>query len=86
RGVACTTLCAHCNTNFENSWHVVFGCEQVLNVWNSSNIWNNIFDQVLQAEDIVSLIFNLLETLPIEIAIKFVLVLWCIWTRRNDKI
>ena len=86
RGVHCSDRCVHCNSSFENDWHVFFGCEKLEPVWSAAYLWHVIRENLEIADRFVSLFFQLLDFLQHEQLLSFVMTLWCIWKRRNDKL
>lgn len=86
KGVPCTNLCSYCSTNFENAWHVMFGCKQVEHVWEASGLVEFVSDHVFGAESLNQLVFSLLESLNTNQQQIFCMTLWCIRYHRNQWI
>ena len=81
RGVHCCILCEYCQSNLENSWHVFFGCQQVQRFWLASDLARHQQRYNLDWYSVQIAAKSLHR-----IGIKFAMLLWCIWRRRNDKI
>ncbi|KAK2404967.1 hypothetical protein QL285_054266 [Trifolium repens] len=86
KGVHCPHTCAHCQQNFENEWHIFFGCEKAQEIWEEAGLWYLIEGMFETADGFVSLFFKLLDLLSQHLVFQFVSALWCIWKRRNQKI
>lgn len=62
--VPCTRIrCPHCETNYENDWHVVIGCKEAKKAWTEARLWDLISD-VGSAMNFVECIFSLLCRFP----------------------
>ncbi|KAK2434249.1 hypothetical protein QL285_019418 [Trifolium repens] len=86
KGVNCPHTCAHCQQNFENEWHLFFGCEKAQEIWEEAGLWYLIEGMFETADGFVSLFFKLLDLLSQHLVFQFVSALWCIWKRRNQNI
>lgn len=70
--------------SYQNDWHVFFGCEKLAAVWEAIELWRIIKENLEVSYKFVSL-FKLLEQLPNQQLLIFVMSLWYIWKRRNEK-
>jgi len=52
----------------------------------AANLWHIIMENLETADGFVSLFFQLLEQLPQQQLLTFVMTLWCIWKGRNDRL
>jgi hypothetical protein len=86
KGVNCTNNCEHCQHNFENEWHIFFGCVKAQETWEVAGLWPQIAGLFESANGFVSFFFHLLQLLSQNEIILFVASLWSIWKRRNQKI
>jgi hypothetical protein len=86
KGVNCSDRCVFCQSNFENDWHIFFGCEKAKEIWEEAGLWSIIDGLIDTAEGFVTLFFQLLLQLSQHQIINLVLGLWCIWKRRNEKL
>lgn len=84
KGVNCTSLYSYCNTNIENAWHVMFGCDQVKRVWEVSGLWFIISNKILHVENLNQMIFIVFESLHTDLPPKFAMM--CIWRWHNEWI
>jgi len=75
-----------CERLYKNDYHVFFGYDELEELWEAINLWHVIKDYLEIADGFVSLFFQLLEKLPQQQLLTFVLTLWCIWKRRKDKL
>ena len=82
----CTDCCPFCETNYENDWHVFIGYDEAKTVWRTAGLWDVISTTVAVAESFAACIFSLLCRLTVEECKDLVMMLWCIWRRRNDKV
>lgn len=55
--------CPHCETNYENDWHVVIGCKEAKKAWTEDRLWDLISD-VGSVMNFVECIFSLLCRFP----------------------
>nr|KYP42178.1 hypothetical protein KK1_036432 [Cajanus cajan] len=85
KGVPCMSLCAHCETNKENEWHIFYGCQAAMDVWIYSGLWQKNC-QIVEQGGVILTTFELLGCLLEQDIISFVLMLWCIWKHMNDKV
>jgi ribonuclease HI len=86
KGVQCTDLCPHCETTYENEWHLFIGCEKAKRVWIAAGLWDDISQVVVAANSFNSLVFSFLTVHLEKKCSDFVLIMWCLWKRRNEKI
>lgn len=74
----CTCLCAFCNTNIENEWHTVLGCDQAIQIWRHAELWSVISNSVDHAKWTNELVLDLLKKLDDDKQIIFAMMLWCL--------
>jgi ribonuclease HI len=86
KGVHCSNRCVHCQNNFENEWHIFVGCRKAQEIWEEADLWSIIDGLIDMADGFVSLFFQLLQRLSQVQLCNFVMGLWCIWKRRNEKL
>jgi hypothetical protein len=86
KGVNCTNNCEHCQHNFENEWHIFFGCVKAQETWEVAGLWPQIEGLFESANGFVSFFFHLLHLLSQNEIILFVASLWSIWKRQDKKI
>jgi len=86
KGVPCTDSCPHCETNYENDWHVFIGCEEAKKVWQAAGLWGKIEEVAGSATSFADCIFSLLCRLTSNMRNDMAMMLWCLWCRRNDKV
>jgi hypothetical protein len=86
KGIQCTDLCPHCETTFENEWHLFIGCDSAKKVWMEAGLWDMIQEHVDNATGFENLCFSILAAAQEPIKSDIVMVLWCVWKRRNEKI
>lgn len=86
-GAHCPATCAFWETNLENDWHVFFGCEKAILVWQQAGLWSTISSNVHQAEGITYFLSNLRNSIASEsLCSKISIILWSLWRQRNDKV
>lgn len=86
RGVPCSDCCPHCETNYENDWHVFIGCVAAKQVWIEAGLWDVIAAGIDAATGLASHLFTVFCRLQNHLCRDIAAVLWCIWRRRNDKV
>lgn len=87
KGAHCPATCAFWETNLENDWHVFFGCEKAILVWQQAGLWSTISSNVHQAEGITYFLSNLRNSIASEsLCSKISIILWSLWRQRNDKV
>ncbi|XP_024630834.1 uncharacterized protein [Medicago truncatula] len=86
RSVHVCDRCVQCESSYENDWYVFFGCAKLEEVRSAADLWHIIQDNLETADDFVALFFKLLESLHHQQLFDFVMTLWCIWKRRNNKL
>ncbi|GAU36460.1 hypothetical protein TSUD_166260 [Trifolium subterraneum] len=86
KGVQCTDLCPHCETTYENEWHVFLGCEKAKRIWIEAGLWDDIAQLVVAANSFNSLVFSFMTVNLEQKCSDFVMIMWCLWKRRNEKI
>jgi len=55
-------------------------------VWKAAGLWHVIKENLEVVDGYVSLFFQLLEQLPHQQVLMFVMTLWSIWKKRNEKL
>jgi ribonuclease HI len=86
KGVSCDDVCSLCNTNEEDSLHLLFRCQSSMNVWDRWSAFPTVSNIFTQNQDVSSIIFMCLQLLTSDEAALFCYVIWSIWKQRNNKI
>ncbi|MCH82487.1 RNA-directed DNA polymerase (Reverse transcriptase), partial [Trifolium medium] len=86
KGVDCSENCPHCENNFENEWHLFIGCHKAKLVWEGAGLWNMIENLTQNALSFNDLIFSVFKQQQQHVIIDTIMMLWCLWKRRNEKI
>ncbi|MCH80584.1 BZIP-like protein [Trifolium medium] len=72
--VPCTDLCPHCETTYENEWHLFISCTKAREVWLRADLWEVVRSLTATAVGFVELIFSALTTLEGERKQDFVMI------------
>ncbi|RHN71289.1 putative reverse transcriptase zinc-binding domain-containing protein [Medicago truncatula] len=86
KGVSCPTMCASCNSNYEDLNHIFFECPFAIHVWKSAWMWFDVQHAAMQTDSTVDAIFYLLRNLSVKLNQRFVALCWSLWKHRNLKI
>jgi len=86
KGVNCTTACAFCSLEEEDSMHLLFKCAGSINIWSMWNAYYSVNHILDGYQDIKEVIFKTLQVLQQEDASLFGCIIWSIWKQRNNKI
>jgi len=78
RGIPCSDICPHCETNHENDWHVFIGCEAAKQVWQEAGLWERISDGVVNVIGLAACLFSCLCRFPEQVCNDITMMLWCI--------
>jgi len=85
--VSCRESCPHCETNYENDWHVFIGCEAAKQVWQVAGLWDIIMDAAAAvSNNFAECIFQLSCRCSKQMCQDIAMMLWCFWRRQNDKV
>ena len=83
RGVNCTSMCAMCEGTYEDAIHVLFYCPKAINVWQISQLQNDVTVAMRNNNTVAKIVFHLIQNLPQPMLEKFVTIVWSIWKTRN---
>lgn len=86
RRVQCPEECPLCESAVENEWHLFFECQCAEAVWRASGLWNDIQSMVMEAEGFKASFFKILDLLQEGPRKCFVMMLWCLWKRKNERL
>jgi len=86
RGINCPSECVFCADPHEDSYHILFHFQMVVDTWHAANIWHEISPLLSQFDNAPDIIFNLLEKLPSVQIERIVTIMWSIWKARNLKL
>jgi len=86
KGVPCSDICPHCETNYENDWHVFIGCEEAKRVWREAWLWDKINNNSATANSLTECVFSLFCSCYEQVCSDIAIMLWYIWRRRNNKV
>lgn len=85
QSIQCNDHCVMQDRLYKNDWHVYFGCDKLEVVWEVARLCHIIKENLVVANGFATLFFQLFEQLPHQQLLIFVMTLWCIWKRRNEK-
>lgn len=86
KGMDVLATCLQCGAHHENSWHVFFDCEFGISCWRRAQLWTIIEPILLQVESFAEVFFTILSSFDSNVRCSFVMIVWSIWKRRNDKL
>ncbi|MCH83726.1 ribonuclease H protein [Trifolium medium] len=86
KGVGCPDNCPHCENNFENEWHIFVEYYKAKQVWEGAGLWDIIEALINNVASLNDLIFTIFRSQPQKKVLEIVMMLWCLWKRRNKKI
>jgi hypothetical protein len=84
--VQCTDLCPHCESTYENEWHLFVSCCKAREVWLQAGLWDVVNNLSTSAVGFSELIFSALTVLEGAKKQDFVMMVWCLWRQQNDKV
>ena len=82
RGISIGKACIRCHSKYEDSYHALFECPASAEVWKLSAFWPHIAALTRSKFDMALL--KLWETIRIEEMEILCVILWMIWTDRNQ--
>jgi len=71
KGVNCSTNCASCDSEFEDSAHVFFNYPFATQVWHRTGLWGSIHHALLTTSSITDAIFSILQVLSTDLLQRF---------------
>lgn len=86
RGVEVSGICPLCNSNLENTWHLMVTCNISKQCWQQINVWGLIEQSMERVKSFPELFWYLLEQLECKKRSLVAMVMWGLWKARNDKV
>ncbi|KAK2450022.1 hypothetical protein QL285_009162 [Trifolium repens] len=84
--VPCTQLCPLCNQENEDDWHVLFHCETSVQARQRACLEHLLLPRLQQQNNARDAIFSICSTTDKDTAGVFVVLLWVLWSNRNNKV
>jgi ribonuclease HI len=84
RHVQCPASCPLCETEDEDDWHFIYGCEYSRNAWLAAGLHNIIEPYIQQATSAKEFIMKLCRYCDRDDAGRAAVLVWILWQNRNN--
>ncbi|XP_075475775.1 uncharacterized protein LOC142511746 [Primulina tabacum] len=78
--------CIHCDGHIENTCHAFLLCPFAQECWNESHLSHVINSCAAKVESFAEMTFLMMNTLTNMEVGKSVMIMWCLWKQKNDKL
>lgn len=75
-----------CENHYGNEWCLFVGCGNAKEVWMTVGLWDSLSHFMANAMDFASFFFDIIQNWQQYNVLDFVMMLWCISKRRNEKV
>ncbi|XP_058788236.1 uncharacterized protein LOC131662466 [Vicia villosa] len=82
--VPCVPNCPTCDSAYEDDWHVLFGCHDVISSWRAAGLFNVISPRLHSFQDAKSIIFDVCCKEDRNTAGRVAVMIEGLWKNRND--
>jgi hypothetical protein len=82
--VQCPSICQLCEDEVEDDWHVMFGCEESEQSWAAAGLSTVIESRLSRFNEAKALIHDICHNEEREVAGRFAVMIWMLWSNRND--
>jgi len=86
RQVLCTNLCQWCGMEAETDWHAFIGCTIAKESWSSAGLSELLLSRKHHFNTLQDLVFDICSRESAEAAGRVAVLLWQVWSARNDVV